>query len=1058
MKFSLTEYPLPNGTVVEASAGTGKTFSVAAHVTLAIASVEDLRIGEILITTFTRNAAAELRDRVRVRMLATAQLLREGASATNDDLDLHLLAGTAADRLARARRLERAVAEFDTATVATIHGVCSKVLKAAGVPVGEAGDDDLRRRIVAEVVNDHLLAEALTGTSWDERHITAAVHTLLGDPFLVPWFDDGTNEPPERERLVAAQALLTRCVEGVRAAMRSTPSYDDLLRIAWEVVRDPANATLRDDLRRRFKLAIIDEAQDTSRLQWEFFHELFPPADSRPLIAVGDPKQAIYGFRGADVQAYLRFSQPASGKRPRRTLDTNRRSDGPILDTLNTILPHASFGVGIAYHPVQPAPENLAPRIGGMPPVEFIDLGDRPLVDAAARKVWELLDVARVDPAARRVKPDDICVLVRTNTIGGAIERRLAAVGIRAVSTGTASVMDSGMAADLRALLEAIERPSSPGRVRRLAATRFFGHEITAVATLEESQELAIQERIGQLGATLRTRGIAACLAELASDNPLMRQVTAGDEGERNITDLGHLTELLHASSGGRAVTATEILEQLAELEHRDERSDLVSRRIESDEDAVRIMTIHAAKGLEFPCVVIADTWKPKDRVDRGAVFYDGDERRLDITCVDPDLSPSVVAASAALDAQNEELERLLYVALTRAKHHLCVLVSTTNKNGKSLLTPLLAEGPAMRQAATLPPLPAGCAPAAPASAAAGLAPLVPVGQSYARTSFSGVIDRWKRTACDPFERPGGGTDEDGFDRPAIGVDDDGGGVIELPAGTAVGTVVHEIFEAIDTSCVDRGISLEDEVRRVVSRVAATGQLAGYHESLGSMVTAALRTPFGGPSGTVFRDVCFADIRPTDRLAEMRFEMALPLAGSGLMASAIGRLLVRALPPGDPLGPYAESLADRSFDIPLAGLINGSVDAVLRLPGFPPAAPRLVIADYKSNKLHDRVALNPLAAYEPARLVEAMGQSHYILQAILYGIAVYRLIRWRLPDSDADGCIAGIVYAFIRGTQGPDTPTDEAGRRYGMFTWQPPRGLWSALSGLLAGDDPGGRR
>jgi len=161
--FDLAEYPLPSGTVVEASAGTGKTYSVAAYVTHALASDESLRIGNILVTTYTRNAAAELRDRIRGRLLATVRLVRSDEATGRDALDAALLAAGDAERLAVARRLERAVAEFDTATIGTIHSVCGRVLRMAGIEPGESSDEDLLERRIAEAVNDAVVGEAAAG-------------------------------------------------------------------------------------------------------------------------------------------------------------------------------------------------------------------------------------------------------------------------------------------------------------------------------------------------------------------------------------------------------------------------------------------------------------------------------------------------------------------------------------------------------------------------------------------------------------------------------------------------------------------------------------------------------------------------------------------------------------------------------------------------------------------------------------------------------------------------------------------------------------------------------
>jgi exodeoxyribonuclease V beta subunit len=193
---------------------------------------------------------------------------------------------------------------------------------------------------------------------------------------------------------------------------------------------------------------------------------------------------------------------------------------------------------------------------------------------------------------------------------------------------------------------------------------------------------------------------------------------------------------------------------------------------------------------------------------------------------------------------------------------------------------------------------------------------------------------------------------------------------------------------------------------------------------------------------------------------ELHFEMALPPLSSRVKARHVGHVLREFLDAGHPLERYAERLSGRSYDVPLAGLINGSIDALLRVPDRPADDPRLIIADYKTNRLHERDDTVPMAAYEPRRLVAAMAAHDYPLQSLVYGTAVWRMLRWRLGRRKPAGwdpgeCIAGIVYAFVRGMQGPNTPADAAGHLYGVFSWKPHPGIWKRLSDLFAGDLPG---
>ena len=1066
MPLDLGSDDVCHGLVVEASAGTGKTYSVAAIVTRELALRDDLSIGQILITTYTRNAAAELRDRVRRRLVETAAALRSGAAPADDPVVARLgqfAPGDADTEVApRLRRLERALVEFDSATISTIHGVCSRVLRMAGIEAGSISDADDTARIVAEAVNDLVVSHAGDRHRWEERKLAAVIEALRGDPFVQPWIDPALDGEARR-RLEALVPLLTACVARIRGAMATAPSYNDLLRIACELVSDPARGDLAAALRARYRLAIVDEAQDTDRLQWDFFTRLFPGTDGRALVSVGDPKQAIYGFRGADVRAYLAHAGEATTN---RSLDTNFRSDQPLLDGLNAAFASREFGRGILYHAVAAAKGREAACIRGMPgSVEFIDLGvaenQGTLAEPVLRTVIRLLDHARLakpdnpQREGRPVEPQDICVLVRSGHVGQLVQQSLARAGIPAVTAGTSSVMHSAMASDIRSLLEAIERPADLGRVRRAAATVFCGHSLADVGSLTDdaSRELeAVQNRLLALSGILAKQGIAALGAALEADEAVMTRMATGRHGERNVTDFLHAFEVLDAEGPGKGCSAEQALAVFGRLAAVDEKHDLVRRRVESDAAAVKIYTVHAAKGLEFPCVIVADLWKEQAGGRGGAkpnVFYDDDSaRKLDLGFVLGEESTHARQLRQAAD--REEAARLLYVAATRAEHYLAVLVGRGRPTKNAAAKPSILE-----QTMTLPETMSPPPPAATLRRSLGVIVADPqalvvaspptVNRTFRRMSFTGITAVGGHRQESPFDPEGGGYDEavaEGLALPALPEATPlSQAVIELPAGKAVGRVIHEIFERVDTT----RRPLADEVRRVVEERATAGRLRSCQDNLVGIVTETLLTPLGGPFG----ELTLGSIAPADRLSEMTFEMGLASLVDGVKARAIGELLQEMLPASDPLRHYAGVLAGRAFDVPVGGLLTGSIDAVVRLPGSEPGRPRLLIADYKSNKLHRPGMSDPLRAYHPERLVAAMEEHHYPLQALLYGTAIHRMLRWRLPGVDSDDCIAGVVYAFIRGMKGPATPADAAGHRYGVFLWQPPRGLWQRLSDLL---------
>ena len=1069
-ELDLAKQPILNGMVVEASAGTGKTYSVAALLVRELATDENLRISEVLVTTFTRTAAAELRDRIRGAAISIRDQLISKQANKDDVMANHLLTTYPQDVEAMVRRLQRALVEFDSATISTIHSVCTKVLHLAGVSLGNVGEDDITSRVVAEVVNDAIVSRAVDGFNVSLIHpdrMAEVVTKLLADPFTEPWLDPSQNPFTEAQPISAEEQqfldkylqMIYECKNRVQDATLNHPSFNDLLKRAHDVVTDESRIALIDDIRSRFKLAIVDEAQDTDKLQWGFFDALFPSDQvNRALIAVGDPKQAIFGFRGADVRAFVLRGDPSR----KRTLTTNHRSDKPVLDQLNTALMGASFGDQISYIKVEASPKNQVSRFSPGKPVEFVDVGNiksqNRLDKPSAQLVHELLTVGKltIDGEQRDIVPKDICVLVRTKATGRAIERKLRQFKIPAVSNGTESVMEGAMASHVRSILELMERITDVGRTRRVASTPFFGLSLRHEGDISTQELQRIQNRINELRTVLQSSGVAAFAGAVSSDDQFMTRITRGSSGERNITDFAHVMDVLHVATEGKPCTPAHVLDLFISLIATDETSDFVSRRVESDVDAVQIMTIHSAKGLQFPCVVVADLWKPANKPRGAPVFYNQNQRVVDIVhgLGSPTAASLLASKSAVKAAETAEMSRLMYVALTRTMYHLSVLVT---ENSESLLPAMVPHIPAMRSIGSVAKLVAyqvkHAKPAVSEFACASVS--TAIAQSYRRTSFSGIMDiHTKSQRRDFFEPSGHGNDEFGKDANQLTVQeiDETPSPISsitipfLPSSKNVGDQIHDILEIVDTSIRP----LHDEVRRAVEHTATSSLLRGYHQSLTTMLTRALETPFGGPFG----DVSFADINPNDRLAEMDFEMTVALRQANVLVSDIGQVLLSVLSPTDVLRNYAASLTDSSFDIPIAGIINGSLDALLRLPGSTVEQPLLAITDYKSNKMHRDSDVTPIAGYSPLHMQKKMEEAHYILQALIYGTSVYRMLRWRLPNANHDACIKGIAYGFLRGMVGPDTPVDVSGHRYGVFTWQAPAGLWSALSDLFAGKKP----
>ena len=1031
---------------------------------------------------------------MRQRLISTAdQLAGVAPIDTSDEMAVHL---STHDHVQEQyiQRLRRAVVEFDTATVATIHAVCSKILTMAGLPVRDDGGEDLTSMFVNQVVNDALVANALLNNSgdsvpielWNEFRVTEAVIARLGAPTATLWFDpfedDGSPRSQEEiDFLEQTRELVDQCARKVMTLTREHPSYDDLVRRAEQVLGDPQYASTAKKFAERFSLAFVDEAQDTDDLQWKLFHHVFPANDpSAPckLIAVGDPKQAIYAFRGADVYAYLK----ARDEHNMSTLTTNFRSDKPLVDALNNIFESKMLGEGIPYREISANDHHDTSKIHGVNPCEVIDLEDVSnqfqLAQVAANRVIQLLNNCQITLGNDTVplEPHHVCVLVNSGNFGSMIERQLRRFGIPAVSNGTQSVFRDRTASHIRVLFQALERVSDSGRIRRLATTPFLGYSITdprmfppdmvrvdlndqegsnhESANLTDDLILHIQDVVTHWRSALTRKGVAALESAIMSNESVMQMFASGVEGERRLTDFAHIFDLLHEESEGQPVSPSKMLKWWDQYFAMDAQSEIVARRIESDANAVTIMTSHRAKGLEFPVVVAADFWKypPYREHEDIPVYQRQGQRVIDIGWVVNRTSESSRVA-LGINAQ-EERARLMYVAFTRAQHHLTFMWASqlktptvisqlldVEKFGQSLPLIHLSAIPSAKKWS--PPRPVKDL-----QLDVAKSPEV-IAETFQRTSFTRITAQQSGRTASLFTHTGSGNEETAqlfSARSRYASEHTPTGVVmplaRVPGGTHFGTVMHSVFENIDFTATP----LRDEVQRAVRQHVTSRVLKDHIDDIVDGVERSLLTPLG----PLLSHTSLTHITHTQRASEMAFDMSVSSISASVQVSDIGKLLQRVLPADDVLAPYAHVLADQSFEIPLSGLITGSIDTVINLGSD--AEPRLFITDYKTNRLDTDADNQIIDAYAPARLYDAMVHHHYPLQALIYGAAVFRYLRWRRPHIDHNAAIAGVAYFFVRAMVGQETPTDEHGNPYGVFTWTPPREFWSQLSDVLAGN------
>jgi exodeoxyribonuclease V beta subunit len=1130
---------LPEGiTVLEASAGTGKTHRVTTEAVRAVAAGTPLE--QMLLVTFTVAATSELRARTWDRLARTATALGAhlGGAAidTDDELVAELCAGDEGAVRARHRNLADAMASFDGATITTIHGFCHQVLQSLGFAADVERDptfvEDVRD-MLDEVVADLLVRKLHRGTGvtfpLDLARRIAEKATVDPRARIVP---EGVDGPGGTDGTRASFAGAVRREMGRRKRAAGVLGYDDLLlRVEEALVEDP-DGTVRDRLRRRYSLVIVDEFQDTDAVQWEILERAFGDPPTR-LVLVGDPKQAIYAFRGADVHAYLAARRRAGAANLHR-LDRSWRADAGVLRGLDSLFGDTALGHDeIRYASTTAAPGREATRIHGLAKPTPVRLrlvgGDRPgltltpssgvvqkdsgigyVAEDLASDVVALLSQGATyddpDEGERPLRCGDVAVLVGRNQDALTVREALVRAGVPAVVNGTGSVFGTGAARAWLAVLEAVERPAATGVVRNAALTPLLGWTAAQVDAADERAWDALHDRLHDWHRLLAIGNVAALFEQLSAHTDLPARLLQVEGGERTVTDLRHLASLLHAQAGlggGAPSLLAWLRERMREVD-RDAAQDDRSRRLETDEEAVQVWTIHRSKGLEYPVVYVPFLWVPPPaRAEDVLVFHEetSGERVIDVSDPKgPGASERADHARRYLDEEAGGALRLAYVALTRARSQVVLYWVRGHDCHRSPLGRLLlgadrAENDRgtklrdedCRSAADLLAQRAGGALAVePASGASGarLARSAPASPRLRTASFDRTIDRaWRRTsysaltaaahdapdahaagesdATDGSATPTGTApehDERGLedermpeDLPVAGARADAETEARLRAvpspfgdlggGATFGTLVHGVLEEVDFAADD----LPRQLRAGLGAQYLGDQQIDADALVGGLV-AAIETPLG----PLVDDLRLRDVRRADRLDELHFE--LPLVGGDdptghVTMQAIADVVSGHLPADDPLAGYGDRLRSPALAAQVRGHLSGSIDVVLRHRDADGQG-RYVVIDHKSNWLG--VAGEELSAwhYRPSALAEAMVRAHYPLQALLYAVALHRYLRWRLPDHDPARDLGGVLYLFLRGMTGADVPRVD-GQPCGVFTWRPPAELVVGLSDVL---------
>jgi len=1026
-RTSVENFDLRRHAVVEASAGTGKTYTIE-RLVLRLLTEEPIPIEQILVVTFTEKATGELKT--RLRKMLERELTNDAAAP---------LVRTALDR-------------FDQAPIFTIHGFCQRLTQEYALEQGQdfrpelTNDFDLMRTLLREVQRKHwrtrfgarlkaVLEKAGyhrdSADDWERKVLDIAIrykprcgHQLLPAP-VPDWWQrlDEADANWNGQLEIFTIDTLHRLMRDHKK-QRGLQSFDDMIATVEESLDPERNRdaeSLLNLLRARYRCGIVDEFQDTDPLQWRIFRRIFLEGGASKLFIVGDPKQAIYGFRGSDLPTYLHAAKEMKSQHGacEHALDENWRSLQDLLDALNCLFGDGDWfprESGIHYHAVH-APDadrtNLhveqddtgraAMTIVDVTRWERLKLAHKQYARFIAQEIRRLLSggtltFSHKGKPARPLHAGDIGVLVAKRAEAEPLTQALDGLGIPYSFYKQTGLWQSDEATHVDVLLQTLARPDDRPAFRKALLTCFFRVRPEELARTPDvpSHHPARQLYQTWLGYAENRQWSALCRS-LLEDTGLMFV-----DGRQRVEVLEQLLAAVEQTGHGRNLDLLGLLDWLGDLRSQRETGDADLVPMEAERAKVQIMTIHAAKGLEFPVVFLAGGFTQGSGVVGPAVYRD------DVGRVVYDLNPDEDAKARVKSEQLAEQRRALYVALTRPMLKLYVpKVKVTSRSRQfagpvgTILLPALEQSCPEKLAPLIadvivPPLFAG--PAAPS-----LSTPAPIATTAEPIAISGplfaaldsqiskrriVVRSFSSMARHHLMQVGEGAS---FGEQAPSPEDEAAAPADQEdplRGPVFGDMVHKVLEAIDFAEVVRAAEPSDlwragaRARQCLDKVVRedSAQLhtrtpidqleEAARRQIAQLVWQALTTPLDAIGCRI------GEVPKNDRLHEIEF-----------------------------LFPERADANQRREE----GFVTGFMDLLFRRDE------RYYLLDWKTNLL---------PGYAREHLQRSMADSDYHRQYRLYLHAIERWLR-RMHGKvfDFEKCFGGVYYLYLRGMNGRDETT-----------------------------------